>query len=63
MKTEDTINDFKEELFKENWESICSEDNIDKSYEISLYKFKLLHDRNCPIKKYIERKKYSDTPY
>ena len=47
VKTVETINAFKKELIKQNWESVFNQDNIDKAYETFLYTFKLLYDRNC----------------
>lgn len=52
MKTEQTINAFKEELIKQNWESVCNEVNVGRAF-----------DRNCPMRKITKSKKYFDTPW
>ena len=61
VTTEEIINAFKKELIKLNGESVFNQNNVDKAHETFLYAFKLLYDRNCPIKKCIKINKYSDT--
>ena len=42
-----------------NWESVLQEDDIDKADENFLNIFKLLYDKNCPLKMFFHKNKYS----
>lgn len=46
VKTEDTINAFKEELIEQKCESVFNKENIDKAYRFFVCTFKLLYHKN-----------------
>ncbi len=63
MRSEETMNTFKNELLAQNWEVVYQENNVDNAYERFLSVFKQLYDKNCPIKEYKRKRKYSNYPW
>lgn len=63
MRTEESINAFKNDLLKQEWETLYREKNIDKAYEIFLGKFKMLYNSRCSVRKYSKKQKYAECPW
>lgn len=50
IRTVESMNKLRSELFKHNWEQLCEETDTDKAYETFLMIFKTLYDEQCPLK-------------
>ncbi len=48
------------ELLKQKWDCIYNELNTDKAYDEFLKLFKVLYDKNCPVKQYGKKLKYKE---
>lgn len=53
----------KKDLLEHNWEIIYREKDIDKAYDEFLRIFKLLYDKNCPIKSQSRKQKCKDNQW
>lgn len=51
IRTDESINAFRNDLTAQNWNNLYEERDIDKAYETFLNTFQSLYDKNCPIKK------------
>ena len=60
VRTVESMVALKDDLLSQDWEIIYQENDIDNAYEEFLRIFKLLYDKNCPIKKYCKKQKYND---
>lgn len=56
------MNTLENDLMIQNW-SIYKEQDIDKAYEKFPKIFNLLYDKNCPIKKYSNIHKQTNSPW
>lgn len=63
VRTEESMIAFRNELLTQHWGIIYEEEDIDKAYDKFLTIFKLLYDRNCPLKPYRRKQKYIDSPW
>ncbi|XP_061127169.1 uncharacterized protein LOC133147269 [Syngnathus typhle] len=63
IKTEETINAFKNGLMSQNWDIICNKNNINCAYEEFLKIFKRLYDKYCPVKVNNRKLKYVNHPW
>ena len=63
VRTEEAINALKTDLNAQDWESIYTENDIDRAYDNFLRIFKRIYDKNCPLKQYSRKHKYIDQPW
>lgn len=63
VRTEETMNAFKNDLLNQDWDNVYKEADIDIAYGIFLRIFMELYDKNCPTIKYNRKHKYSDRPW
>ena len=60
MRSEESMDAFKNELLKQDWDFLNKENDTDKAYDEFLRVFTILYDKNCPIKQYCRKQKYKD---
>lgn len=53
----------KVDLLAQDWEFMDNEKDVDNAYEEFLRIFKLLYDKNCPIKIFSKKQKHNDKPW
>ncbi|XP_013856520.1 uncharacterized protein LOC106512449, partial [Austrofundulus limnaeus] len=63
LRTEKSINAFKDELSQQTWESVLEENDMDKAYDNFLNIFKSLYDKHCPNVEFNSTNKYSEHPW
>lgn len=62
VRTEESINAFKNGLLSQNWDILYNENNINCAYEEFLKIFKRLYDKHCPVKRSNRKLKYINHP-
>ena len=63
VRSEESMIAFKNELQAHNWNEIYEKIDINSAYEEFLRIFKTLYNKNCPIRKYTRKIKYSECPW
>ncbi len=63
VRTEQSINSFKNDLLTQSWDAIYQSNNIDSAYEEFLKIFTTLYNKNCPIKQYTKKIKKAECPW
>ncbi len=63
VRTEESINAFKNGLMSQNWDILYNENNINCAYEEFLKIFKRLYNKHCPVKISNRKLKYIDHPW
>ncbi len=57
IRTEDSLNALKNDLMEYDWESIYRENDVNLAYDEFVRVFKLLYDKNCPVREYSRKSK------
>ncbi len=63
IRSEETMNAFKNDLLAQNWDSVYQNKDADSAYKEFLRIFTSLYNKNCPIKQYSRRLKYTECPW
>lgn len=63
VRTEESMVACKDDLLSQDWEIIDRGKDIARVHGDFLRIFQLLYDKNCLIKKYCRKQKYSDRPW
>ncbi|XP_060771169.1 uncharacterized protein LOC132882014 [Neoarius graeffei] len=63
VRTEEAMFALNNDLLLQDWESVYTENSIDRAYDNFLSIFKLLYDKNCPLKQYSTKQNYNDQPW
>ncbi len=63
VRTVESINKLRSELFKHNWEKLYEETDTDKAYETFLMIFKSLYNKQCPLKQFKNKNKINEKPW
>lgn len=63
VRTEDSMNSLVNDLIEYKWESVYNERDVDVAYDKFLRIFKLLYDRNCPMRRVNNTHKYKNNPW
>lgn len=63
VRTEEAINALKLDLLTQDWGSLYIENDMDSAYDTFLSIFKILYDKNCPLKQYTRKYNYRDRPW
>ena len=63
VRTEESLNAFKNELMSQNWDILYNENKLNCTYEEFLKIFKALYNKHCPVKISNRKLKYIDHPW
>ncbi|KAI2647507.1 DNA-directed RNA polymerase subunit omega [Labeo rohita] len=63
LRTEETLNGFRDDLMKEQWNNVCNTKNVNKAYELFLKKYLWLYNKNCPIKIWNDKVRNNNKPW
>ncbi|XP_060780217.1 uncharacterized protein LOC132888186 isoform X1 [Neoarius graeffei] len=63
VKTEETMIALKNDLIIQDWNVVYKKKDVDKAYEEFLIIFNELYNKNCPIKKYSNIHRYTNSPW
>ena len=63
LRTDETMNALKKDLLAQSWDAVYNETDVNNAYETFLRIFMSLYDKNCPIKQYSRKHKYTDRPW